>query len=63
MRNESDVLGITARILSVLFLCCLVFVCWNHRGPLFVSASVILVGLVFSINYGILTQLGFKDDC
>ena len=59
--REFDSLGLLARILSVLFLCCLIFVCWNNRGALSFFASSVLVGLVFSINYGILIQLGFKD--
>lgn len=58
---EFDSLGLLARILSVLFLCCLIFVCWNSRGALCFFASAVLVGLVFSINYGILVQLGVKD--
>jgi hypothetical protein len=58
---EFDSLGLMARILSVLFLCCLIFVCLWKASIISTMAAMVLCGTVFSINYGILVQLGVKD--
>lgn len=58
---EFDSLGLIARILSVLFLCCLIFVCLWNPSILSMLAAIMFIGTVFSVNYGILIQLGVKD--